>query len=240
MNNKANGTETSLPTENNQGPTHEYGQAEMPGAAFVHEIRNPLTNINLAVGELRLKPDKEDQQAFLNIIMRASMRISSIIDTLDNCQQPGPAHTELASMHQVLDEVLKLTQDQLGLRNITVEKKYGVVDYKGKLNWYTVKIALTNIVINAIDAMEPGKGILKLSSNAMDGKYIINLEDNGCGISATNLEHIFQPYFTRKPGGLGIGLATAYAILKSNNIGVEVESEEGKGTTFKLSVEHPL
>jgi signal transduction histidine kinase len=240
MNNNQIGMETSLPTQSNQGSIHEYGQAEMPGAAFIHEIRNPLTNINLAVGELLLTLDKVNQRSFLNIIMRASMRISSIINTLDNCQKTGSGNTELASMHQVLDEVLQLTQDQLGLRNIAVEKKYGVVDYKGNLNWYTVKIALTNIVINAIDAMEPGKGILKLSSNAMDGKYIVHLEDNGCGISATNLEHIFQPYFTRKPGGLGIGLATAYAILKSNNIGVEVESQEGKGTTFKLSVEHPV
>ena len=66
---------------------------------------------------------------------------------------------------------------------------------------------------------------------------MIQIEDNGCGISKENLKYIFKPYFTNKPGGLGLGLATTYDILQSNHVGVNVESEEGKGTRFILSFE---
>jgi signal transduction histidine kinase len=98
-----------------------------------------------------------------------------------------------------------------------------------------MQIALTNIIINAIDAMPSENGELKLTTKSIDGKYIIQVEDNGCGISKANLKHIFKPFFTKKPGGLGLGLATTYHILKSNHVGIDVESEEGKGTLFILS-----
>lgn len=101
---------------------------------------------------------------------------------------------------------------------------------------------LTNIVINAIDAMSTENGELKLVTKSINDRYIIRIEDNGCGIRKEDLKYIFKPNYTKKPGGLGLGLATTQKILQLNHVGVSVESVQGEGTQFTLSFEkeHPF
>lgn len=105
------------------------------------------------------------------------------------------------------------------------------------MNEVKMKIALTNIIINAIDAMTAGKGELRLVAKSTNGKYRIQIADNGCGISKVNLKHIFKAYFTNKPNGLGLGLTKTYEILRSNHVWANVESEEREGTCFTLLFE---
>lgn len=176
----------------------------------------------------------DDQKIYLDIIMRSSVRINDLIEELLKYQQADEVQAEKHSIHQLLDEVLAMNEDRIMLKNITVRKEYTIQDCKIVVNRPKMKIALTNIIINAIDAMTSGKGELKLVTKSIDGKYVIQIEDNGCGISKGNLQHIFKPYFTNKPGGLGLGLATTYDILRSNHVGVNVESGEGEGTRFIL------
>ena len=95
-------------------------------------------------------------------------------------------------------------------------------------------MALTNIIINAIDAMSAENGELKLGTKLIGDRYAIEIEDNGCGISPENLKNIFKAFYTNKPGGLGVGLSTTYDILWSNHVEVKVESEPGTGTCFTL------
>ena len=144
---------------------------------------------------------------------------------------------EKHSMHQLLDEVLEMADDRMRLKKISVLKDYTSNDCKIELNRLEMLIGLTNIVVNAIDAMTPGKGELKLVTKSIDGIRVIQIEDNGCGISKENLKNIFKPHFTNKIGGLGIGLAATYNILRLNNVSVNIESEEGQGTRFILTFE---
>jgi len=202
---------------------------------LAHEIRNPLTNINLAVQMLQSLVSGDDQKLYLDIILRGSSRINDMVTDLlipvrDDEMLPGKS-----SIHQLLDEVLAVTEDRIRLKNITVIKEYAVRDYGIVLNGEKMKIALTNIIINAIDAMPSQNGQLKLVTGVINGKWVIQIEDNGTGISKKNLENIFKPYFTNKPGGMGLGLSATRDILLSNHAGVEVQSEEGKGTRFILS-----
>lgn len=85
--------------------------------------------------------------------------------------------------------------------------------------------------------MHSENGKLKLITKSINGKCVIEIEDNGIGISRENLQHIFTPYFTDKAGGMGLGLSTIMDILNSNHATAEVESEEGNGTRFILSFE---
>lgn len=217
---------------------HPLPPAPAPGqfaVGLAHELRNPLTNINLSVGMLESVIKNDDLKIYLDIIIRSSMRINDLITELVKYQQADEVPVGKYSIHQLLDEVLEIAGDRITLRNITVRRYYATQDFKIEMNRLRMKIALTNIVINAIDAMTPGKGRLKLVTKSTYGKYIIRIEDNGCGISKENLKHIFKPYFTNKQGGLGIGLPTSYEILRSNHVGVDVESEVGEGTCFTLS-----
>ena len=127
-----------------------------------------------------------------------------------------------------------MAKDRIALKKILVTKVFAVQDDKIVLNRDMMKIALTNIIINAIDAMASEGGKLRLVTKSIHGKYVVRIEDNGCGISKENLKNIFTPYFTNKSGGLGLGLAATYDILQSNRVGVFVASKEGVGTRFVL------
>jgi signal transduction histidine kinase len=97
-----------------------------------------------------------------------------------------------------------------------------------------IKIALTNIIINAIDAMPSNGGELRLGTKLIKGRCAVSIQDNGIGISKENLPMIFDPYFTNKQNGVGVGLAATKDILQSNKVGVRVESLIGHGTRFIL------
>ena len=200
--------------------------------ALVHELRNPLTNIKLSVELLEFASTDDKWKTFLDIIRRSNMRISDLInDLLKNKQDE--VEVDGHSIHQLLDEALELASDRISLKNIVVIKKYEQ-DCKLTLNGPEMKIALTNIIVNAIDAMTTGKGQLTLITKSIESRYVVVINDNGCGISKENLKNIFKPYYTNKPSGLGIGLAATANILRSNNIRVNVESRETKGTCFIL------
>ena len=178
-----------------------------------------------------------DHKLYLDIIIRASGQINDLITDLLEIGQPGEMQLGKYTIHQLLDEALAMTEDRILLKSITVRKDYSTMDCKIFANKQKIKIALANIIINAIDAMHPEKGKLKLITRSINGKCIIEIEDNGIGISKETVKNLFSPYFTNKAGGMGLGLSTTIDILKANHATVEVHSEEGKGTRFILSFE---
>ncbi len=204
-------------------------------AALAHEVRNPLSNINLAVDMLQSMIKDDEQKIYLDIIMRGSGRINDLVGDLIGYYQTEELRPEKHSINQLIDEVLAKTVDRIMLKNIAVIKDYTVVDGKICVDSQKIKIALTNIIINAIDAMPPENGELKLVTKSWNGKCSIEIEDNGIGISKENLKNIFKPYFTNKSGGMGLGLSTTLDILVSNHAGVDIQSQEGVGTCFILS-----
>jgi signal transduction histidine kinase len=206
-------------------------------SALAHEVRNPLATINLAVQMLKSPTKVLDHRLYLDIIMKASGQINDLITDLLKIPQPGEMQLEKYTMHQLLDEALALTEDRILLKNITVRKDYSTLDCRILVNKQKIKIALVNIIINAIDAMLPEKGKLKLITRSINGKCIIEIEDNGIGISKENLNHLFMPYFTNKAGGMGLGLSTTIDFLKASHAMVDVQSQEGRGTRFILSFE---
>jgi signal transduction histidine kinase len=165
------------------------------------------------------------------------VRINDLVNDLLKYQQADEVQMEKHSVCQMLDEVVEMAKDRMMLKNIAVRKNYATKDRKIMLNKPKMKIALTNIVINAIDAMSTENGELRLATKLIDNRYAIQIEDNGCGISKGDLNYIFKPNYTNKPGGLGLGLAATYDILQLNHVAVNVESEIGQGTRFILLFE---
>ena len=218
---------------------HKNVQKESNQFAFAlaHEVRNPLATIFLSVQMLRSPIRAPNHKLYLDIIMKAAGQINDLITDLLTSRQPGEMHLEKCTIHQLLDEALAMTEDRIILKNISVRKDYSTLDCKILVNKQTIKIALTNIIINAIDAMQSQNGKLKLITRSINGKCIIEIEDNGIGISKENLKNLFIPYFTDKPGGMGLGLSTTMNILQANHATVDVQSGEGKGTRFILCFE---
>jgi signal transduction histidine kinase len=224
-------------TKTQKMDTYSIEEPNQLAAALAHEVRNPLATINLAVQLLKSPTKVLDDTLYLDIIMKASGQINNLITDLLRVWQPGEIQLAKYTIPQLLDEALAITEDRILLKNITVRKDYSTMDCKIFVNKQKIKIALVNIITNAIDAMRPENGKLKLITRSINGKCIIEIVDNGIGISKENLKHLFTPYFTDKAGGIGLGLSTTIGILKENNAAVQVQSEEGKGTRFILSFE---
>ncbi len=217
-------------------PAHKTWRAQSSrfASALAHEVRNPLTNINLSIDMLNSAIMDDELKIYIDIIIRSSKRINHLINELLHYQGIEESVTSKHSLHQLLDEALTLTEDRVMLKKIRVRKEYGAEDGKISVDREKMGIALTNIIINAIEAMSEQNGELTLVTRSIADKYVIEIADNGTGIKKEQLQDIFKPHFTNKPGGMGLGLSTTLEILRCNHVVVDVSSEEGRGTCFIL------
>ncbi|HRO43619.1 MAG TPA: HAMP domain-containing sensor histidine kinase [Flavipsychrobacter sp.] len=204
-------------------------------ADLIHELRNPLANINLAVDMLE---DYVTPPAlpYIDIIKRNAIRIKDLLSGIINYHNFLKGDKTPTSLYQILNEVVELVTDRLTLRKIHINKlkQTGCIML---CNRGRMKIALTNILINSIEAMTEQEGFLYIHTAMTDGKYVLTISDNGCGMNSDQLKSIYTPYFSNKIGGLGLGMAISKRILEENEITVEVESQVGMGTRFILTID---
>jgi PAS domain S-box-containing protein len=203
--------------------------------SLAHEIRNPLTAINLSLHQLENEVE-EDSQVLTDIIKRNSNRINDVIGDLMNISNPGDKKEELVDSEQLMRSVLSLATDRLELKRIKLTEHYLAKNISVVGDQKKLQIALLNIIINAIEAMEYGKGHLVVETSVCDDMLCIKMKDNGSGIPAANISHLFQPYFTDKKNGMGLGLATAHSFIHAHNGTIEVSSEPGQGSTFTVKL----
>lgn len=201
---------------------------------IAHEVRNPLTNIDLSIQQLReeLNDKAEAAAPFLDIISRNSQRINQLITELLNSSKPTQIEVKACSINTVLDDTLQLAIDRIHLKKIKLVKEYSENVPTVMLDTEKIKTAFLNLFINAVEAMEEGKGILTVRTLNTANRCIIEVEDNGSGISKENLENLFVPFFSRKSKGMGLGLTAAQNIIISHKGTIDVESTVGKGTKF--------
>jgi len=204
---------------------------------IAHEVRNPLTNINLATEQLKeSSPPSDENIMLLDMIKRNSLRINQLISNLLNATKFSELSFESVSLNGVIDQALELAEDRISLKQITIQKKYADNICDLKVDEDKMKIAFLNIVVNAIEAMEAEKGVLKISTENTGNKCRIIFEDNGGGMNEETQSKIFEPFFTNKDNGNGLGMTNTQNIILNHKGRIEVESVEGKGTKFIISL----
>jgi PAS domain S-box-containing protein len=217
-------------------------QAEKLNAAsrllhmLAHEIRGPLNNINLSVEALSVEKTGEEYATYLDIISRNSNRINDLILQLLNSSRPVQTVLHKIELQELLNETLSIAADRIMLKNINASALY-----PGKAaiifgDAEKLKIAFLNIIINAMEAIHHDNGILIISVEESSTSYIVMISDNGSGITDENMKRLFEPYFTSKRNGLGLGLASTLAILQSHKGAVDITTKPGEGTTFSISI----
>ncbi len=206
---------------------------------MAHEIRNPLTNINLSVEQLN-DDITEDQRYLTSIIQRNSKRINDLISELMNISKPEENKLARVEVKQVLQETVLRALDRIELKRIKIEKHFLDEDVYIDADSEKVQIALLNILINAVEAVDEGTGFLSLHVKKLPKTIMISITDNGSGISDDHLSKLFQPYFTGKKNGMGLGLAATHSIVKSHRGDIQVQSVLGKGTTFNVFLPYAL
>jgi len=125
------------------------------------------------------------------------------------------------------------------LKKISVEKKYAMEISDITADKEKLKIAFLNIIVNAVEAMPVEKGLLGLKTHSSENKCVITITDNGSGMDEETLSKLFEPYFTNKSKGNGLGLTNSQNIILNHKGSIEVESELGIGTSFIIFLDFP-
>lgn len=207
---------------------------------IAHEIRNPLTNINLAVEQLQFEldgPADRSTEVLLGMIQRNSERINLLITELLNSTKFTDLRYQEIALNTLVEETLELTRDKLVLNHTRVVRNYGEQECLISVDIQRMKMALLNIIVNALEAMEPKKGVLKVSTYAADGKCFVAIKDNGPGIAEDALSKVFEPYYTSKAAGTGLGLTTTQNIILNHHGAIRLESKKGEGAEFTIQLE---
>ncbi len=202
---------------------------------LAHEVRNPLNNIQMSVEQLVTSNKSEDDALFLEIIQRNSKRINDLITELLNSARPTDLVFKKAILQGVLDDSISAALDRITLQHINMRVRYPETPCYIQADNSKLKIAFLNIIINAVEAMKDVQGELIIAINPTPGAYVVEIIDNGCGISSENISKLFEPYFTSKRNGMGLGLAATLNILQAHKAHIDVKSKENMGTTFLIS-----
>ena len=202
---------------------------------LAHEIRNPLNNISLSADNFEsAADDPETQRNLIEIVKRNCLRINHIITELLDLTKPQELSFQQHTLQEIVDESIAMNTDRINLHKIAVQKDYPDHPLQISANKSKLIIAFTNILVNAIEAMETNKGKLDISINAFPEYHQVSIRDNGKGIPEEYLTKLFEPFFTLKKNGMGLGLAASYSIIQSHKADMKVESEVNEGTNFIL------
>ncbi len=204
-------------------------------AGIAHEVRNPLSSIkmSLQILEKRMQPEGNDLKRF-KIAQREVEHLEKLVSDVLIYAKPLDPKKELSDMRVVVEQALAMVEKSLYEKEIAVEKSYP--DDPGMImaDPVMIKQALINIFQNATDAMEH-KGRLGISLKGDHDFLSIEVEDNGCGIDEQDRPHLFNPFFTRKNYGTGLGLTQVKKIVDQHDGNIEIISGSGEGTRFILS-----
>ncbi len=204
---------------------------------LAHEVRNPLTNINLSVEQLKPELNSEDANIYLDIIARNCGRIDTLISELLDLSRPAEISLQRSGLQEIIDSTLSAASDRISLKNIRLERAYPDRPAFVMADREKLKFALLNIGINAVEAVPSQSGVITISIRKEGVHYKVFINDNGGGIPEENISRIFEPYFTSKTNGFGLGLAATWNILQSHRAGIDVNSQLGEGTSFMLTFE---
>ncbi|HWI41804.1 MAG TPA: ATP-binding protein, partial [Verrucomicrobiae bacterium] len=211
-------------------------------SGIAHEIRNPLNYISLAVDHLKTEIGqacgrREDLTELLDKIKEEVRRVNYMVINFMNYGRPLKLRPAPVSYGELVGRVLPILAEKLGEQRIRVETEIPGDLPRMQADPELLRNCLFNFLINAGDAMPDG-GVVTLgaSYDTESGMFALTFRDHGKGIEPEDLPRIFQPYFTTKEAGIGLGLAITERIIREHGGSISVESTPGQGTVFTVSL----
>jgi PAS domain S-box-containing protein len=205
-------------------------------AEITHEIKNPLMMIGGFANQLARQTKDDKTITKLNIIKDEVLRLEDLLKELRDFYLPRTLKAEEIDIYGLLKEVYSLVEDDCHRKNIRTEFKTDGESVITKGDRVKLKQVFLNLVKNSIEALENG-GKLSVQSKLNGDRVEVSITDDGCGIPRLNREEIFTPFFTSKRRGSGLGLSISKRIIEEHEgSAIALESEEGKGTVFKVTM----
>jgi PAS domain S-box-containing protein len=207
-------------------------------AGVAHEVKNPLNSMRLWLENLKEslpdEPDSGSQQA-VQVLDKEIDRLDAVVKRFLDFTRPMDVRLEATQLADVLKEVVEVAKPQLLKAKIHVAQLLPIDVPEVYVDRALLKQALLNLVLNAVEAMPTG-GQLRMMLSRRGEMAEITVGDTGKGIPLENRQKIFQLFFTTRPGGSGIGLASTFRIVQLHNGSIDFTSEVGRGTTFRIEL----
>lgn len=210
-------------------------------AGIVHEIKNPLSTIKGLSQLIKAKAGVDKIKEYANVINTAIDDASRVVNEFLSFAKPKPTVKTRTSINRIVESTQLITETQCYTKNISSRFYYSSCPMEITADENKIKQVILNLTENAITAMEGIEApelIISTGYNAEEKEGVIQIKDNGMGMNREVLENLGKPFFTTKEKGTGLGLGICYQIMNEHEGRIEVESEKGKGTIFKVIFTH--
>ncbi len=212
-------------------------------SGIAHEIRNPLAGIKTTAQALGEEMAHDDpKREYLNRITKEIDRLNDLLKTFFSFAKPQKLSPVLCNIKDIVNEIIPLLIKDIANRGINFMEEYAPDLPRVRVDFNQMHQVFLNLFLNAIQAMPRG-GELKIRAEPIASAPLVNpgkdyvrisISDTGRGISAHDLKKMFDPFFTTRPKGIGLGLSITYQIIKNHGGSIKAESKVDKGTTFTI------
>ena len=200
-----------------------------------HEMRNPLTSIGGFTRRMYERlPNGDPNRKYLELVIEDVARLESMIRQLIELKAMGMPRIEPSSVNDIIVEAVKSFEKELKERDIEARTELMDNPPVVSIDRYKLTTAIGNLIRNAIEAMGKTRGVLRISSRLSDEYIEIMVSDTGRGIPEDKIKFVFDPFFTSKIYGPGLGLTFARRVVQEHKGTISVESKPGKGATFTV------
>lgn len=205
-------------------------------ATLAHEIRNPLLSIGGFAGRLKkhLGPGSPGIP-YVEQVLKEVVRLEKLMNGVTGFIKDSAVSLKPDDLNVIIEEVIALFDDEFKAHNIAVQRDLAEGAMGVAADREQLKIAFDNLIVNAIQSMEHG-GALRISTSHEGGRAVVSIADSGGGIEPGNLGYIFNPFFTTKAHGTGLGLPITNSIILRHKGSIEVENNPGVGVTFRVTL----
>ena len=206
-------------------------------------VGNPLNSLNIHLQLMQRQAEKLDGaaraelQESIDVARSEINRLDSIVTQFLRAIRPTHPQMHPENINTIVEEAVRFFASEIKDRDIVVEQELRSDLPLLRLDRDQMKQAFYNVIKNSFEAIK-SRGILRIRTDSDESHVLISFTDTGGGMSAENLSHVFEPYFTTKPSGTGLGLLIVRRIVREHGGELAVESSEGKGLTLTIRLPH--
>ena len=207
-------------------------------AQVAHEVKNPLAGLRLYSLHLKTKVAGKLSDGEMDIVNKMADGIGRLTETTDQIlsfARPIKMALTPVDLNKVVRDTAQLLEPQAGAKKLNVKLDLIEPAIVGRLDEASIHAALMNLMLNAIQAMPEG-GTLTVSTGMRHGALLVKISDTGKGMSSEQIKNVFEPFYTTRAQGLGLGMPYAKKIIEQHHGSIQVESREGKGTRVEIEL----
>lgn len=230
------------PQELNRRLEQQYTEIAQLAGGLAHEVKNPLSTIRLNMGlleedveDMEESPQKRRVLKRIETVKRETLRLEELLNEFLNFTRANRLNLEPADANKELKDVVEFFRPQATVANVDILEFYANDLPTVRIDKRSFNRAILNLLINSLQSFQGESGEILVRTRLCGSEVAIDLIDGGCGMTDETLQKIFEPFFSTKAGGSGLGLPTVRKVIEGHGGRIAIQSEPGRGTQFTLT-----